>query len=100
MKPISIIVVLVFILNSHLPLAVASPTSNEYLPCHQIAASVLQHCLDEIPGYADDKCWDEAKRVKSACYEKVVESHHVPDKSRVEAEKALRKSLGEAGAGR
>lgn len=64
-----------------------------------MATSALQHCLDEISGYADDMCWDEAKRVKFACYQQVVESHHAPDKSRVEAEKALRKSLGVTGAG-
>ncbi len=90
---------LIFFLTTNPTFAVASPTSNEYLPCHQMAASALQHCLDEIPGYADDKCWDEAKRVKSACYGKVVESHHGPDRNRIEAEKALRKSLGGAGAG-
>lgn len=40
-----------------------------------MAASLLQNCLDEKAGYVDDDCWSRARREKTACYEKVAESH-------------------------
>lgn len=66
--------------------AVASPTPNEFLPCHQMAASVLMKCLDQNPGYADDHCWDAARHQNAACYAKVQASHQ-PDRERIEAAK-------------
>src|SRR5436190_2215491 len=60
--------VLFFPLTCHVCVAVASPTSNEFLPCHQMASSVLLHCLDEKPGYSADNCWDSARKVNDTCY--------------------------------
>lgn len=77
----------IFITTCCCSFAVASPTANEFLPCHQMASSVLLHCLDEIPGSVDDKCWDAARRQNRACYAKVRESHR-PGKDRARAVQA------------
>ena len=68
----------------------ASPTSDEYRPCHQLAAKVLQHCLDERPGYENAQCWDSAKQTQAKCYADVRASHR-PDPKRRAAEEAARR---------
>jgi len=71
------------------PVALASPTADEFLPCHQIASSALLKCfkcLDQSHGYNSGKCWDSARALNEACYAKVSESHR-PDAARIEAAK-------------
>jgi len=55
-----------------------------------MAASVLTKCLDQTPGYADEHCWEAAKRNNAACYAKMQESHQ-PDRDRIEAARAIEK---------
>jgi hypothetical protein len=62
----------------------ASPTLNEFLPCHKRAALTLQHCLDRQPGTANEECWLESRQVRDSCYDNVV-SDHAPDKARAAA---------------
>lgn len=74
-------------------LAAASPTANEFTPCHQAASASLFQCLEENPGYTNDACWDTARRRQTACYASVQERHR-PDKARIEAkEKAMKKAM-------
>ncbi len=74
-------------------LSAASPTANEYLPCHQATAMTLQRCLDQRPGYKNDACWREAQQANTACYQQVKASH-APDPARIEAEKRARAAQG------
>jgi bifunctional DNA-binding transcriptional regulator/antitoxin component of YhaV-PrlF toxin-antitoxin module len=67
----------------------ASPTSDEYRPCHRLAAEVLQRCLDERPGYENAPCWDKAKTAQVSCYADV-RANHRPDPKRRAAEEAAR----------
>lgn len=67
-------------------IALASPTVQEFLPCHRLAADVLQRCLDQRPGYHNDECWERAKTAQRQCYRQVSDAH-APDKARVDAEK-------------
>lgn len=67
-------------------IALGSPTAEEFLPCHRLAAEVLQRCLDERPGYANDACWEQARSAQQRCYRDVSRAH-VPDKARIEAER-------------
>jgi len=60
-----------------------------------MAASLLQNCLDEKPGYVDDDCWSSARREKTACYEKVVESHRG---NKTQKENALAAALNKSAA--
>lgn len=69
-----------------LPSAFASPTSDEFMPCHRLASSTLLQCLDQNPGLHDGKCWDSARKLNEACYDKVRKDHR-PDAGRIEAEK-------------
>ncbi|WP_143072502.1 MULTISPECIES: hypothetical protein [unclassified Variovorax] len=55
--------------------ALASPTSNEYLPCHALAARTLQSCLDASPGAEGTPCWPESRRARDRCYAEVRASH-------------------------
>lgn len=73
-------------------IATASPTPNEYTHCHQLAAQRLQRCLDERPGYANDHCWDGARKAQQQCYADVVAAH-VPDRARIEAERRARSEV-------
>lgn len=66
--------------------ALASPTAEEFLPCHKMAADMLQRCLDGRPGYENDACWAEAKTAQQRCYRSVNKAHR-PDKARIEAER-------------
>ena len=70
-------------------LAAASPTANEFLPCHQLSSSMLSTCLDQNPGYVAANCWETARRANDACYATVRKSHQ-PDRDRIEAEKRAR----------
>jgi hypothetical protein len=67
------------LLSTCLP-AMASPTPNEYLPCHQQGAALLSACLDRDPGNANAglHCWADAKRAHDACNANVRASHR-PD---------------------
>ena len=84
--------ILFFPLTCHVGVAVASPTSNEFLPCHQMASSRLLHCLDERPGYGADNCWDSARKVNDTCYADVRKSHR-PDADMIEAKKKAMEKL-------
>ncbi|MES3023239.1 MAG: hypothetical protein V4857_16865 [Pseudomonadota bacterium] len=77
---------LAFVLTCCFGSSVASPTSNEYAPCHKLAAYSLTACLEQNPGYVNDKCWKESKRQNDACYAGVRESHR-PDKAKIAAMK-------------
>ena len=65
-------------------LALASPTSNEYLKCHHMAAATLTACLDQAPGQAPKKCWVTSERANRHCY-RAVQLDHQPDRARREA---------------
>ena len=67
-----------------LPAAIASPTANEYLPCHRQAARVLEMCLDDAPGGLHNACWKQARAHQEACYHEV-RAAHVPDRKRTAA---------------
>jgi hypothetical protein len=77
---------LAFLLSAFYSLAIASPTSNEYLPCHKMAASMLLNCLDERPGYVNDQCWESSRHQTNVCYAEVKKSHR-PDPDMIEAKK-------------
>lgn len=73
----------------------ASPTSDEFVPCHQMASEVLLVCLNDHAGQTGDTCWDAARRNNETCYDRVF-ARHRPDKARIEAEKrALEQSRQE-----
>lgn len=55
--------------------AQASPTANEYLPCHQLGARYVQSCLDEAPGRPQPRCWTRARAAVDRCYGEVRDSH-------------------------
>ena len=68
------------------PAAFASPTSDEFMQCHQLASSALLKCLDQSPGHQNKKCWDSVRSLNNACYDRV-RKDHTPDAGRIEAEK-------------
>ena len=61
--------------------AQASPTANEYEPCHKLGAYYLQTCLDRAAGQQQPQCWTEAHTAVDRCYTEVRASH---DKGRIE----------------
>lgn len=67
-------------------LAVASPTPNEYVPCHQQAVQTLSACLEKNPGQNNSHCWNESQHANNVCYAGVRDGH-LPDKARINAEK-------------
>ncbi|TMS57195.1 hypothetical protein MW7_014675 [Imbroritus primus] len=67
-----------------LPAAIASPTADEYLPCHRQAARALEMCLDAAPGGFHDDCWKRGRAYQQACY-RTVKAAHVPDRKRIDA---------------
>jgi len=75
----------------HLPFAIASPTSDEYIACHHMALDHARRCLDEAPGGLNDACWESAKLMNNRCYAKTA-ANHTPDKSRIEAEKKAKQN--------
>lgn len=82
---------LAFLLSAFYSLAIASPTPNEYSRCHQMAASLLLNCLNERPGYVNEKCWETSRHQTNVCYKEVIKSHR-PDPAKIEAEnKAIEK---------
>jgi hypothetical protein len=84
------------------PALFASPTSEEFLPCHKAASAVLQACLDKRPGVDDAACWTESRRANAACYTHVRQSHQRPDKARTQAaaKAAADRAAAEAAAAR
>ncbi|WP_157691528.1 hypothetical protein [Noviherbaspirillum autotrophicum] len=68
------------------PAALASPTSDELLHCHQMASSALLRCLDQSPGYKNGNCWDTARSLNDTCYDNVRKEHRA-DTGRIEAER-------------
>lgn len=90
---------LIFPLAFWFSLAAASPTANEFTPCHQAASASLFQCLEKNAGYVNDDCWNAAKRRNTTCYASLQERHR-PDKARIEAaEKAMKamKAMDKAG---
>lgn len=69
-------------------LALASPTSNEYLKCHSMAAATLSACLDQAPGQAPKKCWVTSERTNRNCYRAIQEDHQPAAARRAAAQKA------------
>ncbi|OSZ71646.1 hypothetical protein [Hydrogenophaga sp. IBVHS1] len=67
------------------PLALASPTANEFERCHRGAALSLQHCLSEAGMGDGGACWPQARAYHEDCRRKVVQEHQPPDAARVEA---------------
>jgi hypothetical protein len=55
------------------PLALSSPTSNEFKSCHALAAAHLERCLNQ--GGKDQTCWDLARDAKDHCYAGVVQRY-------------------------
>ena len=86
--------ILFFPLTCHVCAVVASPTSNEFLPCHKGASALLWYCLDERPGYSADNCWDRARKYNDTCYANVRKRHR-PDPDRIKAEKKAREEAME-----
>ncbi len=73
------------------PLAGASPTANEFEPCHRAAAMRLQRCLSEAGTGAGDGCWTQVRTHHQACRAEVVRQHAPADAARL---KALREASG------
>ena len=68
-------------------ITLASPTPNEYLPCHRLAAATLQACLDHGHETANQDCWNESRQRNATCYREVKLSHSpVPHRERKAAE--------------
>ena len=67
------------------PLALASPTANEFERCHRGAALSLQHCLSEAGMGDASACWPQAQAHHQNCWREVVKEHQPPDAARVEA---------------
>lgn len=53
-------------------IAQASPTANEFRPCHAVAGTVLEQCLNE---HDSEECWDKARAAKADCYKRVFKQH-------------------------
>jgi hypothetical protein len=86
---------LFMLLTCHVCVAMASPTSNEFLPCHKMASAVLLHCLDEKTGHGAGDCWDRSRNTNDTCYEDVWKSHR-PDPDRIKAEKKAKEEAKKA----
>lgn len=67
------------------PLALASPTANEFERCHRGAALYLQHCLGKAGMGDGSACWPQAQAHHQECRRAVVQEHQPPDAARVEA---------------
>jgi hypothetical protein len=79
--------------------ALASPTANEFEPCHRGAAWRLQHCLSKAGMGDGAACWPQAQAYHQQCRQAVVQEHQRPDAARVEAmREAERKRLAAQGA--
>ncbi len=65
--------------------AIASPTSNEFVVCHQMAAADLDRCLNENPHSNTNDCWARSRRLHQSCYTRVFQSHR-RDKTRIKAQ--------------
>lgn len=63
----------------------ASPTANEFAPCHRGAAWRLQHCLSEAGMNDGAACWPQVQTYHRDCRKAVVRQHQPPDAARVEA---------------
>lgn len=74
------------------PLAAASPTANEFEPCHRAAAMQLQRCLSEVGTGEGGACWTQAQTRHQACRAEVVRQHAPPDAARL---RALREASGQ-----
>jgi hypothetical protein len=84
-----------------LPRASASPTSSDFVSCHQLASAKALSCLNRQPGArpaATQRCWTEASNANTACYAAVRASHARPDPARVAAEKKAREGASAPGA--
>lgn len=68
--------------------ALASPTSNEYLKCHRLAAASLMTCLDQEPGKAPKKCWSASERENRNCYRELRQDHQPNAARRAAAQEA------------
>ncbi|MDO8767542.1 MAG: hypothetical protein Q7K57_02325, partial [Burkholderiaceae bacterium] len=69
-----------------LPLALASPTPNEFEACHRMASALLRACLDNSAGQASERCWERARLKNKVCSAEVRQRHR-PDRERTEAAK-------------
>ncbi|MCW5654911.1 hypothetical protein [Hydrogenophaga sp.] len=67
------------------PAVGASPTANEFEPCHRAAAAHLQRCLSDDGTGAGQACWPQVRRRYEACRDAVVRSHQPPDAARLKA---------------
>lgn len=76
---------LILPLACHAALAMASPTSDDYVPCHRMASLILLECLNNNQN-AGDHCWNKAKSAHKTCYADVVKSYQ-KDSDRIKAEK-------------
>jgi len=76
----------------HFSLALASPTSSDYLPCHKMASLTLMECLTKNPG-DNDHCWSQARSTHATCYANVNKSYQ-PDRERIEAQKKAMEKHG------
>ncbi len=57
----------------------ASPSPDDYRQCHRAAATVLQRCLDAVPGSRHgSRCWDQSRRANEACYREQRSKAHPP----------------------
>ena len=68
-------------------MVIASPTSNEFIPCNKMAVAILEMCLK---GNGND-CWADSKRQYKSCRKDVMRSH-TKDLERIKAEKKAREN--------
>jgi hypothetical protein len=90
MKVIWLSLCTVFLQAFYFSSVFASSTSNDFLPCHKMASSVLLICLDKKPGYVNNNCFNEAKQSKNVCYKEISEKYQI-DEKRLSMQRALRK---------
>ena len=74
-----------------------SATSNEFLPCHQMAAKSLQMCLDRPPDGTAADCWAQSRKLNDRCYRDVRKSH-ATNKPMIDAKRRAEQSLHSGGA--
>lgn len=63
----------------------ASPTSDDFIPCHKVAVIILDKCLQD----GGSSCWSDSKASYESCRQRVIKSY-LPNTSQKRAEQKLR----------
>ena len=74
MKEFGIGIVLTLLCMTSSPV-IASPTSNEFEACQEIAVATLENCLGENLMTVNEQCWVSSRNKFVACAERVREMH-------------------------